>query len=89
MGQVTSQRYVDDNGDVRSAAFAYDAQGNKTQSVHTWANGDIVTSLFGLDGQRDSLRIEDISDTRSWTSRTRTYDDNGDVITTEFVRDVL
>ena len=84
-GALVSQSSVFDNGSTTEHSFV---GGQLTQSVVTEADGDIRTTTFGEDGVRDVLVFEDISDTRGFTSFTRTFDDNGDIINTEFFFDV-
>ena len=78
----------DDNGGTQTFDITYDDNMRKLQVVDTRANGDTLTSTFDTEGRRDTLEIQDVSNSRAWTSLIKTYDDNGDVIDLQYVWDV-
>ncbi len=88
-GVLQQRELTMDDGSTHTTTFSYRNDGSREQSVQTRDNGDAVTSWYGADGLIDRQDYEDISDSWAWESRTKTYDDNGDLINTEYVWDLI
>lgn len=84
-GLLSESERVDDNGNVLQRGYVGGVMAIK---ILTEADGDVRTTHYGADGQRDSFTFEDISDARSWSSYTNTYDDNGDFLQREYFYDI-
>lgn len=77
-GDRTQQTRVYDNGGTTVTSFA---DGTRSQKLVTDADGDLKTTIYGLDGKRDTFVFQDVSDSRAWSEYTNEYDDDGTILT--------
>ncbi len=85
-GARTNYDVAYDNGNTLARTYV---EGTIALSILTQADGDVRTTVYDANGNRESLTFEDISDSRNWQSYTNTYDEAGELLSKEYIWDAV
>jgi hypothetical protein len=84
-GKISAQELLFDNGNTRSSTYL---DGVLSSRIDREVDGDTITTSYDASGMRQTSVFEDVSESRSWAQYTNTYNENGELVSREYIFDV-